>query len=394
MLPRTLPATLTLSALASPGLAQVTLPDGSPDPGYADFYAWYDATDGVNGPGQPADQAAVTSWVDRTGNGRDLVRTDADPARHATFVAQALTGNAAVGFDGNDYLWADKVAEFGSLAGAKTVFVVARADLADGGYVFDSQSVSGRNALFTGQSSSPGKWNVFAGSPPATVGPDVEHGRWRVHTVEFEPGRNRLYLDGLEVALGVVPTASLDGLILGSRYSVTMGLTGAIAELLVYSEVLAPADRLAIEKYLMLRYALPVGLTADVDQLSLLAGGEQKLALSAGPPWAGLLYLLVGSASGTSPGTVVSGSGLLLPLNVDAYTLYTVAHPNQAPLSGSFGVLDGTGQGGAAFQLLNAPYDPGLAGLALHHAYLAFEVTPTLVRAIYASNAVPVTLVP
>ena len=43
---------------------------------------------------------------------------------------------------------------------------------------------------------------------------------------------------------------------------------------------------------------------------------------------------LLGSVSGTSPGFALTPE-LLLPLNVDDYTLLTLNQPNAAPLSGA-----------------------------------------------------------
>ena len=50
----------------------------------------------------------------------------------------ALNNMPAVQFDGDDYLWADRYTEFGTLNGSKTVFFVVRVRSGDGGYVFDN----------------------------------------------------------------------------------------------------------------------------------------------------------------------------------------------------------------------------------------------------------------
>ena len=132
-------------------------------------------------------------------------------------------------------------------------------------------------------------------------------------------------------------------------------------------------------------------LVADVDLISAGAGGTQSLFLAAGAEHQGRPYLLLGSASGTSPGFPLGGH--VLPLNVDAYALYTLAHPNQAPLSGSFGTLDASGGASAAFVL--PPGSPAsLAGLALNHAYFVVDVQPTTIHVAHVSNAVPLAIVP
>ena len=134
------------------------------------------------------------------------------------------------------------------------------------------------------------------------------------------------------------------------------------------------------------------GMTGSPDQISLAAGGSQSWQLDAGAALSGLPYLVLGTASGTSPGTTVSG--LQLDLNVDAYTLFTVKHPNTTFLSNTLGVLDANGEASAG---LNVPAaaDPSLVGVKLHHAYLVLELIPGVtLNAVATSNPVAVTLVP
>ena len=130
-------------------------------------------------------------------------------------------------------------------------------------------------------------------------------------------------------------------------------------------------------------------LSADTDTLSLAAGGAQNLALHAGASHAGDLYLLLGSAAGTSPGVPVGGG--TLPLNVDGYFLFTLGNANTPPLSGSFGVLGPAGDAAAQFAL-PAGSPATLAGATVWHAYVTLDavtVAPEL-----ASNAMPLTLAP
>ncbi|HKX46010.1 MAG TPA: FG-GAP-like repeat-containing protein [Planctomycetota bacterium] len=122
--------------------------------------------------------------------------------------------------------------------------------------------------------------------------------------------------------------------------------------------------------------------------IGVSTGGTQGLALTAGQEHAALLYFVLGSASGTAPGVLVGGH--LLPLQVfDQYFLFTVSSPNTAVLTSTLGILspEGTGQ---AF--INVPAGLStLAGATLHHAYVVFGVDTSVV---YASNALPLLLVP
>ena len=130
----------------------------------------------------------------------------------------------------------------------------------------------------------------------------------------------------------------------------------------------------------------PRTFAADRQRLSLASGGIQRLSISAGNKQARKLYIVVGSASGTSPGIVV-GSGAI-PVNNDFYHLYLLTNPNGL-VQGSVGLLDGQGRGQAAFVLPKGM--PGtLAGVRLYHAVLVLEVNGPLRE---VSNPVLVELV-
>ena len=136
---------------------------------------------------------------------------------------------------------------------------------------------------------------------------------------------------------------------------------------------------------------VPPALLPDVFELSLSAGGIQNFAISA--PTAGDAFLLLGTLSGTSPGT--PSGGLIVPLNVDGYTLHTALSPNRPPLTGSFGVLFPDGSGGgiasAAFTLPPAT-SPGLVGATAHHAFVTFQAGTGALN--FVSNAAPLLLAP
>ena len=135
----------------------------------------------------------------------------------------------------------------------------------------------------------------------------------------------------------------------------------------------------------------PQGLSGTPETISLINGGTQSFSLDAGPPFAGLPYVLLGTLSGTDPGLPLDG--VVLPLNADAYTVITLIAPNTPPLAGSFGTLDASGKGVATFTL--SPGSPMvLAGLRLHHAFVVIELLPTLLHVVYASDPVPLLLIP
>ena len=87
------------------------------------------------------------------------------------------------------------------------------------------------------------------------------------------------------------------------------------------------------------------GLTGQ-STLSITVGGSQALSLEAGASNGGNLYLIAGSATGTTPG--IPAGPFLLPLAFDAYTNLTVTQTNGAFLFSGFGFLDGSLHGDVA----------------------------------------------
>ena len=133
----------------------------------------------------------------------------------------------------------------------------------------------------------------------------------------------------------------------------------------------------------------PVSLTSDLPSISLSTGGSQVLALDGGALRAGSSYFMFGSVTGTTPG-LDFGGGVVLPLNFDLYFNLTLKSPGLAIFGNFRSTLDGSGQAVATLSL-PALMDMSLVGITLNHAYVAAAVfgTPD-----FASNAVPVTLVP
>lgn len=128
-------------------------------------------------------------------------------------------------------------------------------------------------------------------------------------------------------------------------------------------------------------------LAADVHSISLASGGTQNLAVDLGAGSGDLVYGLLGSASGTSPG-VNLGGGLTLPLVLDAYSKLTLNTSSSSIFQDFVGVLDSQGTADAALALPPL-MDTSLAGLVLRHAGIAFDANfvPVAVTA-----AVPVVL--
>lgn len=129
-------------------------------------------------------------------------------------------------------------------------------------------------------------------------------------------------------------------------------------------------------------------LIGDAREASLSLGGTQELGLFAGSSHAGELHFLLGSSSGTAPGLPLGG--LVLPLNPDPYFSLTLAMPGVPPVVHSFAALDAAGASWARFELPPGT-SPALAGVTVHHAFLAIDGVPSVT---FTSNAEDVLLVP
>ncbi|MCP4093400.1 MAG: hypothetical protein GY747_08125 [Planctomycetes bacterium] len=315
-----LSSALILSAGAS---AQVMGGNGLPNPNYANLWAWYDASDGVNGPGQPIDGASVTSWQDSSVQGHSLVRVDVNASEQPVFRATAVNGLPAIEFDGNDYIWGDNSSEFGTISSGKTIFVVSEVDTANiDGYIFDSSSGAGRNALFTGTLAIAGAWQIWTGTSLVGGTVPVVRDQFQVHSVVLDSGNQEHFVDGTSIYSDTQSISDLSGFILGSRYTVANFLIGHIAEVLVYDEVLLAADRQAIEDYLDAKYINIVPPAPTLAAQNLVGGSLATLSLSNCTPLGGglIAYSLAGGGpinTPWGPAFISAPYSQLPPLTID-----------------------------------------------------------------------------
>ena len=114
-------------------------------------------------------------------------------------------------------------------------------------------------------------------------------------------------------------------------------------------------------------------LAAVPPRVSLGTGGSQQIRFDAGPSFAGELYWILGSISGTDPG--FSFAGLRIPLNIDDYFQLSLIPGPSNPLLFSTGALSDLGSANAS--LVIAPgTDPSLVGLQINHAAVAYSFNP------------------
>jgi glucose/arabinose dehydrogenase len=130
-------------------------------------------------------------------------------------------------------------------------------------------------------------------------------------------------------------------------------------------------------------------LTALWQALSISQGGTQYMELNAGAGYAGALYFVLGSASGTAPGLTVDGFNL--PLNFDAYFSLSLTGANSPPFTNTLGLLGPTGRASAKVKVPAGVLSPAAVGITFHHAFATLSPFGNVSS---TSNAVPLTLVP
>lgn len=129
-------------------------------------------------------------------------------------------------------------------------------------------------------------------------------------------------------------------------------------------------------------------LDACPGEISVATGGSQTFELWAGEAQSGRPYLILGSLGMAGTSVVVGGAEI--PLSTDPYFALTIDPTLGGPLSGATGVLDSDGRATASF-VLPPSLSPGLAGLALRHAYVVIE--PGTLAITKVSDAVALSLV-
>jgi hypothetical protein len=134
-----------------------------------------------------------------------------------------------------------------------------------------------------------------------------------------------------------------------------------------------------------MRYLMQETLVVGVqDEVSVINGGEVELMLETNPTAAGRTYAVLGSLSGTSPGTPVGS--VVLPLKYDAFFVMVQNNLNSSIFHNFYGQLDASGRALATLNV-TIPVNPSLAGLTANFAFVL------LGPANFASNAAPVQLV-
>lgn len=106
-------------------------------------------------------------------------------------------------------------------------------------------------------------------------------------------------------------------------------------------------------------------LFVDLVRIDAMEGGTVHFSFDTGLFNSGRSYGLLGSYSGTEPGTPLPGGLITLPLNVDVFTRRLIRERGLSWGTDFFGTLDSDGTGRA---ILEIPPAPGLGGMAFDFA--------------------------
>ncbi len=129
------------------------------------------------------------------------------------------------------------------------------------------------------------------------------------------------------------------------------------------------------------------GLTALNEEISAGTGGIVDFDLTAGPAYSNRDYALVGTMSGTSPGTPLPGGGHL-PLNQDFMFNYIISHFGSPAFFNFLGTFDASGNAAATLDTMGPIPPLAPPGTIFNFAYT------TLGPMDYQSNAVAVLVLP
>ncbi|MFH2000755.1 MAG: C25 family cysteine peptidase [Planctomycetota bacterium] len=141
-----------------------------------------------------------------------------------------------------------------------------------------------------------------------------------------------------------------------------------------------------VDDFRVERFVSDPSLWADAYAVPVSAAKEIEFSFDGGVANAGMYYLMLGTISGTTPGSPLPG-GAVLPINWDAFTDLILLLLNSAAFDGFLGTLDASGSGTATLNTLG-PLDPSLIGKTAHFAFTLGSPFD------FQSNAIPVVFEP
>jgi len=218
---------------------------------------WYEANTESYTEGQ-----AVTTWTDKSGNGRNLTAFDAGSA--PVYHKSVVNGRAAIEFDGATDLMKTYNSTF-TIAQPDTFFIVYKsldANTASRAYIFDSRDSANRQIYGRGGASDV---RMYANIDLIASGLTYPFPSFQVTSGTFNGASSSISRNGTVAATGNAGSSSLNGLTVGglnsaAQYGYDMSHS-QIAEILFYSGSLSATDRDAVTSWLNQKYSATGPLT-------------------------------------------------------------------------------------------------------------------------------------
>ena len=244
------------NAVATSAATAAVVPAGSPPPPGSppvttNLQLWFEAetTTGVDG-------AAVSSWPDKSGLGRDLSAASSGAA--PTMRRNAVNGRAALEFNGTTSLMKTYSSTF-TLSQPNTFFIVYRsldANTSSRAFVFDSRNSSARQVF---GKSGLGQLRLYANADLDAPAVTYPFAGYKIYAGVFNGTTSSLYENGAQITQGYAGGSAQIGFTVGGLnssgndgYDLTHSL---VAEILYYNGVLSTSDRNAVADWLNTKYA-------------------------------------------------------------------------------------------------------------------------------------------
>lgn len=218
---------------------------------------WYQASDLLNGGGLPANNAAVSTWKDKSGSSHNL--TQATGSLQPVFKIAGFQGKPAVLFSGSPSTQNNLVSGALNFSQPGTVFAACKfGSLSNAQYLMDGATNRWQTANNNPGSST--TWTVYAGGAGEifTV-PNNSLASPCILTWTYNGASSIGRLNGAQVGSGNPGTSALDTLSVGGRDGLGgLGFNGPIAELIFYTATLSAQDMSRVEIYLGASYNIRV----------------------------------------------------------------------------------------------------------------------------------------
>ena len=213
----------------------------------ANLAVWLRADQGITIPG-----GAVEFWDFINGTFRGVFRMGqgAGANRPTHIVNDPVYNNqSTVSFDGGDHLDAPNFSS--ALTQPNTYFIVGNLDAIGVTNTFMDRAGGASRNLLTARAVN--DWQLFAG---ISLFGGVTNTNSNIFEFLYNGASSELLINGAGISSGNVGAQALDSLRVGDSFALSAGLSGKIAELIIYDANLSVADRTAVRNYLNTRYAI------------------------------------------------------------------------------------------------------------------------------------------